>query len=110
MIQGDTAMTPYGWGTWGSRSAVAGGGAVINATAKIREKMVRVAANLMEVSPRDRVKDGKISVKGVPSKNMTLRDVAQAAVYTADVTDDEEPGLEAQNYYKAPTPYATPRT
>jgi aerobic carbon-monoxide dehydrogenase large subunit len=107
MIQGDTANTPYGWGTWGSRSAVAGGGAVINATTKIREKMVRVAANLMEVSPRDlEVKDGKISVKGVPGKNMTLRDVAQAAVYTADVTADEEPGLEASNYYKAPTPYA----
>ncbi len=106
-VQGDTAMTPYGWGTWGSRSAVAGGGAVINATSKIREKMVRVAANLMEVSPRDiEVKDGKISVKGVPGKSMTLRDVAQAAVYTADVSADEEPGLEASNYYKAPTPYA----
>ena len=95
-VQGDTAMTPYGWGTWGSRSAIAGGGAVINATAKIRDKMVRVAANLMEVSPRDlEVKDGKISVKGVSSKSMTLRDVAHSAVYTADVSADEEPGLEA---------------
>src|SRR5262249_19788335 len=33
-IQGDTAATPYGWGTWGSRSAVAGGGAVIKAAEK----------------------------------------------------------------------------
>ena len=106
-IQGDTAMTPYGWGTWGSRSATAGGGAVINATAKIRDKMFRVAANLMEVSPRDlEVKDGKISVKGVSSKSMTLRDVAQSAVYTADVTADEEPGLEAHEHYKNPTPYS----
>lgn len=106
-IQGDTAMTPYGWGTWGSRSATAGGGAVINATAKIRDKMIRVAANLMEVSPRDlEVKDGKISVKGVSSKSMMLRDVAQAAVYTADVTADEEPGLEAHEHYKNPTPYS----
>jgi carbon-monoxide dehydrogenase large subunit len=106
-IQGDTAMTPYGWGTWGSRSAVAGGGAVINATSQIREKMFRVAANLMEVSPRDlEAKDGKISVKGVPSKNLTLSEVAHAAVYTTDLPEGEEPGLEAHNYYKAPTPYA----
>ena len=106
-IQGDTAMTPYGWGTWGSRSATAGGGAVINATAKIRDKMLRVAANLMEVSPRDlEVKDGKISVKGVSSKSMTLRDVAHSAVYTADVAADEEPGLEAHEHYKNPTPYS----
>ena len=108
MIQGDTANTPYGWGTWGSRSAVAGGGAVINATTKIREKMVRVAANLMEVSPRDLEVEETVhfSQRQPPGKNMTLRDVAQAAVYTADVTGDEEPGLEASNYYKAPTPYA----
>ena len=106
-IQGDTAMTPYGWGTWGSRSAVAGGGAVIKASEKIREKMFRVAANLMEVSPQDvELADGQVQVKGVPSKSMSVRDVAQAAVYTADVPDDDEPGLEASYYYKAPTPYA----
>ncbi|RIL07369.1 MAG: carbon monoxide dehydrogenase [Proteobacteria bacterium] len=106
-IQGDTQMTPYGWGTWGSRSAVAGGGAVIKASEKIREKMFRVAANLMEVSAQDlELKDGKVQVKGVPGKSMTIREVAQATVYTADVPDDDEPGLEASYYYKAPTPYA----
>jgi carbon-monoxide dehydrogenase large subunit len=106
-IQGDTAMTPYGWGTWGSRSAVAGGGAVIKAAEKVREKMFRVAANLMEVSPQDvELSEGKVQVKGVPSKSMTVREVAYAAVYTADVPDDDEPGLEASYYYKAPTPYS----
>jgi carbon-monoxide dehydrogenase large subunit len=106
-IQGDTAATPYGWGTWGSRSAVAGGGAVIKAAEKVREKMFRVAANLLEVSPQDlELSKGKISVKGVPSKSMSVREIAQAAVYTADVPADEEPGLEASYYYKAPTPYA----
>jgi aerobic carbon-monoxide dehydrogenase large subunit len=106
-LQGDTAATPYGWGTWGSRSAVAGGGAVIKAAEKVREKMFRVAANLLEVSPQDlELSKGKISVKGVPSKSMSVREIAQAAVYTADVPADEEPGLEASYYYKAPTPYA----
>jgi carbon-monoxide dehydrogenase large subunit len=107
VIQGDTAVTPYGWGTWGSRSAVAGGGAVINATTKIREKMLRVAAELMEVSDRDlKIGKGKISVKGVPGRGMTLREVARAAVYGAKVPSNDEPGLEAHDYYKAPTPYA----
>jgi carbon-monoxide dehydrogenase large subunit len=106
-IQGDTAMTPYGWGTWGSRSAVAGGGAVIKAAEKVREKLLRVAANLLEVNQNDlELAGGKLSVKGVPSKSLTLREVAQAAVYTADVPADDEPGLEASYYYKAPTPYA----
>ena len=106
-IQGDTDNTPYGWGTWGSRSAVAGGGAVIRASEKVRDKILRVAAGLLEVSPSDlELTKGKVGVKGVPSKSITLRDVAQAAVYTADVPADEEPGLEASYYYKAPTPYA----
>ncbi len=107
VIQGDTAMTPYGWGTWGSRSAVAGGGAIIKASEKIREKMFRVAANLMEVSPKDvELKDGRVQVKGVPGRSMSVPEVAMAAVYHADVPDNDEPGLEASHYYKAPTPYA----
>ena len=106
-LQGDTSSTPYGWGTWGSRSAVAGGGAVIKAAEKVREKMFRVAANLLEVSPGDlELIDGKVQVKGVPSKAMTVKEIAKATVYTAEIPDDEEPGLEASYYYKAPTPYA----
>ena len=106
-MQGDTSSTPYGWGTWGSRSAVAGGGAVIKAAEKIREKMFRVAANLLEVSASDlELADGRVQVKGVPSKAMTVKEIAKASVYEADVPDGDEPGLEASFYYKAPTPYA----
>ncbi len=106
-LQGDTSSTPYGWGTWGSRSAVAGGGAVIKAAEKVREKMFRVAASLLEVSPGDlELEDGAIRVKGVPGKSLTVKEVAKATVYTAEVPEGEEPGLEASYYYKAPTPYA----
>jgi len=106
-IQGDTAATPFGWGTWGSRSAVAGGGAVIKAAERVRDKMFRIAGNALEVSPHDlELKEGKVSVKGVPGKSLTIRDVAQAAMYTLNVLGDEEPGLEASYHYKAPFPYA----
>ena len=67
-MQGDTHMTPYGWGTWGSRSIVSGGGAVVNVAQKVREKILRVAGHLMEVSPTDlEIEAGKVSVKGVPA-------------------------------------------
>lgn len=105
--QGDTMTTPYGWGTWGSRSAVAGGGAVIRASQKVREKMLRIASHLLEVSVGDlEFEGGKVSVKGVPGKSLTVQEIARAAVYTAEVPEDEEPGLEATYYYKPPTPYA----
>src|SRR2546428_14098543 len=44
VIEGDTTAVPYGWGTWGSRSAVTGGGAIILASRKLREKPLRLAS------------------------------------------------------------------
>lgn len=52
---GDTDAVPYGMGTWGSRSAVMGGGAVIKAAEQIRAKMMRIAAHMLEGDPADAV-------------------------------------------------------
>ncbi|MDB5108023.1 MAG: aldehyde oxidase and xanthine dehydrogenase molybdopterin binding protein [Candidatus Binatus sp.] len=103
-VQGDTHMTPYGWGTWGSRSIVSGGGAVVNVAQKVREKMLRVAGHLMEVSPDDlEIEGGKVSVKGVPGKSITVKEIARTAVFsTYHMPPDEEPGLEATYYYDPP--------
>ena len=46
---GDTGVLPYGMGTWGSRSAVMGGGAVIKAAEKIRDQMLDIAAHMLQV-------------------------------------------------------------
>jgi carbon-monoxide dehydrogenase large subunit len=102
--QGDTQATPYGWGTWGSRSVVAGGGAVIGAARKVKQKMLRIAGHLLEVSPGDlEVVPGKIQVKGVPTKSVPVKDVARAAVFAAwRLPASEEPGLEATQYYDPP--------
>ena len=48
---GDTTMLPFGMGTWGSRSAVMGGGAVIKAAQEIRDKMAAIAAGMLQVEP-----------------------------------------------------------
>ena len=107
-IQGDTAATTYGWGTWGSRSAVAGGGAVVGAARKVREKMFRIAAHLLEVSPEDlELERGRFEVKGVPSKAVPVKDVAKAAVFSAwQLPAGEAPGLEASHYWDPPVPFA----
>ena len=107
LVQGDTAATPFGWGTWGSRSAVQGGGAILTASRRLREKILRIAGHTLEVSPQDlELADGLITVKGVPTKRLALKDLAHAVVYGADVPGDEEPGLEAVCHYKGQTPYA----
>ena len=49
--EGDTAVLPYGMGTWGSRSAVMGGGAVMKAAAELRQRMTRIAAHMLQVEP-----------------------------------------------------------
>lgn len=103
-VQGDTHMTPYGWGTWGSRSIVSGGGAVVNVAQKVREKILRVAGHLMEVSPTDlEIEAGKVSVKGVPGKSITIKEIARTAVFSIyNMPPDEAPGLEATYYYDPP--------
>ncbi|MGD9765092.1 MAG: xanthine dehydrogenase family protein molybdopterin-binding subunit [Candidatus Binatia bacterium] len=103
-VQGDTQGTAYGWGTWGSRSVVSGGGAVLGAAKQVREKMLRIAAHLLEASPADlEVEPGRINVRGVPGRHVTVRDVARAAVFSPQkLPPGELPGLEAVAYYDPP--------
>jgi carbon-monoxide dehydrogenase large subunit len=77
---GDTAITPFGLaGTGGSRSAPMAGGAVTYAARALRERVLDVAADLLE-APRDDlvVDDGRVHVAGVPSIAVTFADVAAA--------------------------------
>ena len=75
VVTGDTDSCPYtGYGTGGSRAAPLGGGAIIRATARLKEKVFRIAAELMEASPADLViESGTISVKGSPARPSPCR-------------------------------------
>ncbi len=78
IVQADSQSTPYGPGTGGSRTAVVAGGAAREATVAVREKVLAVAAHMMEAAPEDlEIADGVVSVRGTPSKSVTMRDVAQ---------------------------------
>jgi carbon-monoxide dehydrogenase large subunit len=105
IVLGDTSKTPFGWGTWGSRSTVTGGGALVVACERMREKIKRVAAHLMEVGVSDvEMKDGWVSVKGVPSRRMSLKEIARAVVYNRAglLPQGEDAGLDLTATYDPP--------
>jgi carbon-monoxide dehydrogenase large subunit len=80
IIQGASAMTPYGRGTGGSGSAVIAGGAALQAAELVRERVLAVAAQSLEANPADlTIEAGRVFVRGTPSKAMTMREVATAA-------------------------------
>jgi carbon-monoxide dehydrogenase large subunit len=99
--EGDTDNTPYGLGTYASRSTPTAGAATAVVTRKVRDKAKRIAANMLECAPDDlEWERGRFYVKGSPDQAKTIQEVAFAA-YT-DVPDGEEPGLEGVNYYNPP--------
>ena len=108
LLQGDTQTAPYGGGTGGSRSAVAGGGAVIQASRKIREKLLKIAGHKLEVSPEDlELGDRVVSVKGYPSRSVSVKEIARIAVLdTVHLPEGIDPGLDATHLYDPPTPFA----
>jgi carbon-monoxide dehydrogenase large subunit len=101
VMHGDTDNTPYGLGTYASRSTPVSGAATAMVTRRVREKARKLAAHLLEVSEEDiEFEAGKFFVKGAPDKVKTIQEVAFAA-YT-DFPDGMEAGLEANYYYDPP--------
>jgi len=99
--EGDTDNTPYGLGTYASRSTPVGGAATAVVSRKLRDKAKIIAAHLLEASAADIEFDhGKFFVRGSPSKSKTIQDVAFAA-YT-NLPDGLEAGLEGVTYYDPP--------
>jgi carbon-monoxide dehydrogenase large subunit len=99
--EGDTDNTPYGLGTYASRSTPVGGAATAMVSRKLRDKAKKIAAHLLEASEADIEFDhGKFFVRGSPSTAKTIQDVAFAA-YT-NLPDGLEAGLEGVTYYDPP--------
>ena len=101
VVHGDTGQVQFGTGTFGSRSAAVGGGAIHMSVTKIKEKAKRLAAHLLEAAPEDIVyEDGKLFVAGAPAEAKTIQEIALAAhVYAEDLPEGIEPGLEATSYF-----------
>jgi aerobic carbon-monoxide dehydrogenase large subunit len=99
--EGDTDTTPYGLGTYASRSTPTSGAAAVIIARQLREKARLIAAHLLECSPDDLEWEAdRFQVKGAPDRVKTIQECIFAA-YT-NLPDGMEPGLEGVHYYDPP--------
>ena len=98
---GDTAGTPQGFGTFGSRSTALGGSAALQAATEVREQGRRLAAALLEAAPADLVlADRAFHVAGVPGRRASWQEVAELAYGPAARRAGHGPGLEATVFFE----------
>jgi len=97
VLHSDTAITPLGMDTYGSRSLAVGGTAIWMATEQVIDKARAIAAHMLEANPDDLdFAGGNFSVKGSPDKEVPLAGVAFGAFTAHDLPDGMEPNLQAQ--------------
>ncbi|WP_433222698.1 xanthine dehydrogenase family protein molybdopterin-binding subunit [Microtetraspora malaysiensis] len=95
VLHGDTSSSHKGMDTYGSRSLVVGGIAVVQACEKVKEKARQVAAHLMEASPDDiEFSRGEFRVRGTGTSR-TIQEIALATFAAHDLPDGFEPRLDA---------------
>ncbi len=100
VLHGDTQVSPRGMDTYGSRSLVVGGTALVVACGKVREKARIIAAGMLEVSPEDlEWADGRWSVRGDPDQGKTIGEIAFAAFAAHGLPDGVEPSLDSDATY-----------
>ena len=103
VLHGDTAISPLGMDTYGSRSLSVGGVALWHATGKILDKAKTIAAHELEVSEDDlEWRDGAFRVKGAPDKAKTVPEIAFSAWTAHALPEGVEPGLEATSVWDPP--------
>jgi carbon-monoxide dehydrogenase large subunit len=98
---GDTAVVKQGIGTFGSRSQAVGGTALLLAGGKVKAKMAKFAAELLEAHPDDLVfENGTIAVKGVASSARPFADVAAFAYVPVPLPEGLDPGLSDEAFFE----------
>ncbi len=103
IFHGDTAMSPYGRDTYGSRSLPVGGVAVHMAAQKVIDKARKIAAHMLEAAEGDlEFEGGRFSVAGSPERNVTIQDVATAAYVADNLPEGMEPVLSEEVFFDPP--------
>src|SRR5580693_1437184 len=102
--QGDTDLASYGWGTWGSRSVVIGGGAAGRAADQVAGQLKHVAGQLLEASPADvELAEGTARIRGDASAAIPIAELARVVHFQAHrLTEDLRYGLEARATFDPP--------
>src|SRR6185312_11765032 len=103
VVHGDTDRTPFGLGTYGSRSTPVSGAAAAVVARKVREKAKLIAAGMLEASPHDlEWEKGRWFVKGDPEQGKTIQEIALGSYGAADLPEGVEAGLDAETVYDPP--------
>ena len=111
VLHGDTAVSPYGRDTYGSRSLAVGGVALSLACGKVIDKAKKIAAHMLEAAEDDiEFEAGRFAVAGSPGTNVTIQEVAGAAYLADNLPDGMEPVLSESHFFDPPNftwPYGT---
>ncbi len=103
VIHGDTDRTPYGWGTFASRSLVIAGGATLIAARQLRAKLSRIAGHLLEASPEDIVLETGMATVAGTDRALPIETLARAAYHQSHrFAGDIGPGLNETATYDPP--------
>src|SRR5262245_5661310 len=103
VIHGDTDRTPYGWGTFASRSLVISGGATLIAAQNMRAKLIKIASHMLEAETGDIVlEEGVARVSGT-DRSVRIADMAREAYHqTHRFKGEIEPGMTEKGSYDPP--------
>jgi carbon-monoxide dehydrogenase large subunit len=103
VVHGDTDQTPFGLGTYGSRSTPVSGAAAAVVARKVRERARIVAGAMLEVAPEDlEWEAGRWFVRGEPGSGATMQDIAMAAHGNVELPEGVEGHLDATCVYNPP--------
>jgi carbon-monoxide dehydrogenase large subunit len=103
VVHGDTDNTPFGLGTYGSRSTPVSGAAVAVASRRVRDKARIIAGAMLEAAPEDlEWEKGRWSVRGYPAASRTIQEIALAAHGPLELPDGVEGHLDAECVYDPP--------
>ena len=100
VVHGDTDQTPFGLGTYGSRSTPVSGAATAVVARKVRERARLVASAMLEIAPEDlEWEKGRWFVRGTPDVGKTIQEIALAAHGNVELPEGVEGHLDATCVY-----------
>ena len=103
IVHGDTDRTPYGWGTFASRSLVIAGGASLLAARKVRAKLAKMAGILLEAAAEDIVLEGGCARVAGTDRAVAFETLARAAYHqTHRFKGEVTPGIAESATYDPP--------
>lgn len=106
IVEGDTEQVPEGTGSFGSRSTMMAGNALVESSRKVLEDARAVAAHALEASADDLVfEDGTFAVRGATHRSIDIEGIADHVYGAGALPPEIEPGLTATTFYRTETTF-----